>query len=68
MSKFSCIMRKHIFSVSNQVPYKPGFTATEDCKRLAIFGFSKKRDYQQRNDLNPSKIGARDDFLPNSWI
>ena len=36
--------RKPVSGVSNQVPHKPGYTATEDGKRLEIFGFRKWRD------------------------
>ena len=33
----SCIMRKPVFRVSDQVQHKPGCTATEDGQRFEIF-------------------------------
>ena len=35
-------MRKPVFGVSDQVRHKPGYTATEDCKRVEILDLGSR--------------------------
>ena len=38
----SCLMRKSVIEVSNQVQHKPGFSATDNGKRLEILGLGSR--------------------------